>query len=212
MGINAIVTNIIAALLYDAGKMVATGTHTHSQEEELERDLNRFLKDQMERYGEDGEAIIEAIPIPKQTGYLYQNVVDSCANRDVLLQQWMQGCKDENYDRIRATCSGCIDIIIVHIKKWPEFMTDIAISTRVAVSKLSHNMEAAQSIMSCLTAESTSVQNTPDISDRTSEYAERWSEPLFLNNRIATFSVMSLNPLMIESIRLWKNWQNAVAI
>lgn len=182
MEINAIVTNIVAAFIYDTGKAIARGTHTQTQEEALKKELNRFLKSQMEHYGEYGEAIIEALPIPARTYFLYQDVVESCANSDILLQKWMQGCKDENFEQIRATCRGCIDIIIRNIKHWPEFTTDLVLSTWNAVSELNQNMEATQSILSSLTPTSASLQITPDVNDRTSEYKERWTEPLFLNN------------------------------
>lgn len=182
MAIKEIVTSIIAALLYDEGKTIVKGRHTRSQEEELEKDLNLYLNKQMEQYGEEGTAIIDAVPIPKKTGSLYQAVVDTCADGDTLLNKWMQECKNENYEQIRSTCRGCIDIIIRHIKQWPEFTIDMTISTQVAVSNLRREVEVAQSMMPSLTPNPPYVQNTPDISDRTSEYTERWSEPLFLND------------------------------
>lgn len=194
MGIDAIVASIIAAFFYDTGKAVVKSLHTCSQEEELRKALVQYLEKQMMRYGEDGIAIIEEIPSPVRAGHLYHNVITAGANRDELLKQWMKGCQSENYDEVRATCLGCIDIIIAHVKYWPEFLPDMAISTKNDMSEIHKDTKETLRIISGLKHETTQIQNPTSKISRAAEYADKWSEPLFLNNPSKNRNVIPVCP------------------
>ena len=194
MGIETIVGNIVSALFYDTGKAVVKDMHNPSQEEELKQALKEFLERQMMQYGADGAAVIEEIPDPVRKGRLYYDVVNMGADRDKLLNQWMEKCETENYDKVRATCRGCIDIIITHIKYWPEFLADMTISTNSVAMKMSQNIEENKSILLGLTSESTEDQNSATVTSRTPEYKGKWNEPLFLNNPSEYREVNSVCP------------------
>ena len=182
MILESFVTSIVAAIVYDTGKSIVKEVHSSSQEKELKKSLNQYLTLQMSRYGEEGTSIIEAIPLPKWNGQIYRELIASGADCDYVLNRYMQDSDIENYDKIRATSRGCIDIIVQHIKQWPEFLPDIAIVNRKTLKEISTNTKENQRLLLDLKMETTRIHNTNVVQDRTIEYKEKWIEPLFLND------------------------------
>lgn len=181
MVVESLVTNIIAAIAYDKGKRVYREMFS-PQEKELEKALKEFLNNQMSQFGQDGASIIEAIPLRECTGELYREIIASGADSGYILDQLIPDSNIENYDKIRTTCRGCIDIIINHVKRWPGFLPDMATANRTTLTEIQRETKENQRLLLDLRTGATQVQDLTIVRDRITEYKDKWTEPLFLND------------------------------
>ena len=182
MIIEPIVLGIVANFLYDSGKKTIKDANIAPLEAELKNALQQYLEDQKKQYGEIGDKIIKDIPIPEESVQLYKAYTTPGVDKELLLNQWMQKCESEYYDQIREICRDCIEILISKIKNWPEFLPDMAVSTNETLSKIHRNTEKTNNLLSNLVSGSKPDCDHNIVSDRTNEYVDKWSEPLFLNS------------------------------